>query len=76
MTAKKIKSIKQKCPVGTRIMLICMNDPIDPVPPGTLGTVDEVDDAGQIHMKWDNGRTLALVPGVDSFAIQKECPSF
>jgi hypothetical protein len=26
------------------------------------------DDAGQLHMKWDNGCTLALVPGVDSFA--------
>ena len=37
------------------------------VPPGTRGTVDHVDDAGQIHPKWDNGRTLAIVPEVDSF---------
>ena len=26
-----------------------------------------VDDAGQLHMQWDNGRTLAVVPGEDSF---------
>ena len=44
-----------------------MNDPHAPVPPGTRGTVDFVDDAGQIHMKWDNGRTLAIVPSEDSF---------
>jgi hypothetical protein len=37
------------------------------VPPGTRGTVEYVDDAGQIQMKWDNGRTLAIVPQVDKF---------
>ena len=44
-----------------------MNDPFAPVPSGMKGSVDYVDDAGQIHMKWDNGRTLAVLPGVDSF---------
>ena len=37
------------------------------VPSGTLGTVDHIDDDGQIHMNWDNGRTLALIYGVDQF---------
>ncbi len=36
-------------------------------PAGTRGTVDHVDDQAQIHMHWDNGRTLSLVPGVDNF---------
>ena len=54
-------------PEGTRLILNSMNDPYAPVPPGTRGTVDFVDDAGQIHMKWDNGRTLAIVPSEDSF---------
>ena len=36
-------------------------------PPGTRILLDHVDDAGQIHMRWDNGRTLAIIPQVDSF---------
>lgn len=59
--------MKENYPPGTRIMLLNMDDPYAPVPEGTKGTVVHVDDAAQIHMKWDNGRTLALVPGEDSF---------
>ena len=36
------------------------------MPPGLQGTVAFIDDAGQIHMHWENGRSLAIVPGVDS----------
>ena len=46
-----------------------MNDPYAPITPGTEGVVDVVDDDGQLHMKWDNGRTLALIPGEDSFTV-------
>ena len=59
--------MKQTYPPGTRIQLDHMEDPWAPVPPGTRGTVQFVDDIGQIGMKWDNGRTLSLVPGEDSF---------
>ena len=61
--------IKKQYPAGTRIKLINMDDPWHPVEPGTEGTIQFVDDIGQIHMKWDNGRTLALVPGQDEFEI-------
>ena len=44
-----------------------MNDPYAPVESGTRGTVRYVDDAGQIGVVWDNGRSLSLIPGVDSF---------
>lgn len=63
---KKLERIKEMYPAGTRIELISMEDP-QAIEPGTKGTVDFVDDAGQIHMKWDNGRTLALIPEEDSF---------
>lgn len=61
------QSTKAAYPIGTRLELISMDDPYTPVPSGTRGTVQYVDDMGQIGMKWDNGRTLSLVPGEDSF---------
>ena len=58
---------KQRYPSGTRIQLNHMNDPWSPVPCGTRGTVVCVDDIGQIHMRWDNGRSLPLNTDEDSF---------
>tara|TARA_R110000772_G_scaffold20466_5_gene56915 strand:- start:75890 stop:76144 length:255 start_codon:yes stop_codon:yes gene_type:complete len=57
---------------GDRVICIDMEGDPDPVPSGTEGTVKHVDDAGQIHMNWDNGRTLALIPGVDKYKIITE----
>ena len=54
-------------PSGTRIILNSMNDPYALVESGTRGTVRYVDDAGQLGVAWDNGRSLSLIPGVDSF---------
>lgn len=63
----KIQRTKESYPPGTRIMLLSMDDPYAPIPSGTKGTVVHVDGAAQIHMKWDNGRTLAIVPDEDNF---------
>lgn len=62
----KVKMYKESYPKGTRLELIYMEDS-QAVPSGTKGTVVCVDDMGTIHMKWDNGRTLGLIPEVDSF---------
>lgn len=69
MDRKMVEFIKEQYPPGTRIRLNSMDDPYAPIAPGTEGEVDFVDDIGQLHMKWDNGRTLALVPGEDSFSV-------
>ena len=68
---RKVEMIKKKDPVGTRIKLNYMQD-VYAVPSGMTGTVDYVDDEGQIGMSWDNGRTLSLIYGVDSFSIIDE----
>ena len=64
----KVKYIREIYPVGARVLLHYMNDS-RAVPPGTVGTIDHVDDAGTIHVNWDNGRRLGLIVGEDTFEI-------
>lgn len=73
-TQKEVEELRQLFPAGTRVCCDDMPDDPRPIPRGTMGTVVGVDDAGQIVMRWDNGRGLSLIPGVDSFhtvAVQK-----
>lgn len=53
---------------GKRIKCISMNDE-EPIESGTLGTVDLVDDMGTIHVDWDNGRRLGIVPEEDKYEL-------
>ena len=66
-TRGQVEFTRSSYPPGTRIVLSSMNDPFSTVEPGTRGTVRYVDDAGQVGVAWDNGRSLSLIPGVDSF---------
>ena len=54
---------------GKRIKLIKMTDDPRPIEPGSEGVVRLEDDMGHIHVDWDNGRTLALIPEVDEYVI-------
>ncbi len=58
---------KKMYPSGTRILLQRMGDDPRPVDDNTRGTVDRVDDMGTLHCIFDNGRTLGVIPGEDSF---------
>ena len=49
---RQAQQYKDAYPPGTRLMLLCMNDPHHPVESGTRGTVEHVDD---------------IVPGEDEF---------
>lgn len=69
MNRDKVKQLRARYPKGTRVQLVSMEDPYSPIAPGTEGEVAFIDDAGSIFMKWDNGSSLALIPGEDSFRV-------
>ncbi|EFL94287.1 DUF4314 domain-containing protein [Mobiluncus curtisii] len=48
-----------------RVRLIATTDPYTHLTPGEEGTIMVVDDAGTVHVAWDNGSTLGLIPGED-----------
>lgn len=62
----KLKEIREMYPEGTQIVLTEMAGESQ-MPYGLKGTVKFVDDAGQIHMKWENGSSLALNINEDTF---------
>lgn len=64
-----LEQLRKDYPAGTKIQLISMQDEKYPVLPGTVGEVTHIDDAGSVHVKWQNGSSLALIPEVDSFKV-------
>jgi hypothetical protein len=47
--------------IGRRVRLIVCTDPHTRLKSGAEGTVTSVDDAGTVHVKWDDGSRLGLV---------------
>lgn len=70
MTDKMIDRLRAQYPKGTKVVLTKMNGE-GQMPSGLKGRVEVVDDAGQIHVRWENGSSLALIPGVDTFSVEK-----
>ena len=70
-TKINIENIKKYYKTGQKVRLIKMYDYIAPIPPLTIGIIEYIDDIGQIHINWNNGSKLALVPNVDEFEILK-----
>ena len=62
-----LEQLRKQYPKGTKLQLISMRNEKYPILPGTVGVVTHIDDAGSIHMRWENGSSLALIPEIDSF---------
>ena len=54
--------------IGQRVRLIRMDDPYG-LEPGSEGTVAYIDDLGTLHVSWDCGSSLGLIPGEDEWEI-------
>ncbi len=72
MKVSEIEYVKNRYKEGLRIVCDYMTDDPRPIESGTKGTIICVDDMGSIHVKWDNGRTLALLYDVDRFHLIEE----
>jgi hypothetical protein len=73
MDMEWIENQPRQVEVGDRIKLVNMPDDPHPLEAGSEGTVTSVDTRMEvIGVEWDNGRTLNLVLGVDSFNILNE----
>ncbi len=53
--------------VGDRVALVDCADAYTTIEPGTRGTVRLIDSIGTVHVVWDDGSTLGLVPGWDTW---------
>jgi hypothetical protein len=57
---------------GDRVELVRLDDEFTDMEPGVQGVVQSVDALGTIHVAWDDGRMLGLIPGLDQWSILNE----
>ena len=60
---------KMEPKASDRVELVSTSDAHTELRPGDRGTVELVDDIGTVHINWDGGSRLGLVPGEDRFRI-------
>ena len=63
-----VEKVRSEYPRGTLVELKHMEgEPL--MKEGLRGTVEHVDDVGQIHVRWNNGSSLALNLDFDEFSV-------
>ena len=63
---EQVQALRERYPPGTLLQLTADMQG-ERFQAGDIGKVTSVDDAGQIHLAWLKGGSLAIIPGVDSF---------
>lgn len=60
--------------LGKRVRLLHCSDEYTSLPAGSLGTVTLVDSMGTVHVRWDSGSRLGMIPGVDNWEVIDDEP--
>lgn len=55
--------------VGDRVKLLVSTDTYTRLIVGTEGTVRFIDGMGTVHVNWDDGSSLGLIPGEDEWVV-------
>jgi hypothetical protein len=63
------KTVDPMAKVGMRVRLIQMVDDPNPIDDKLEGTIDSIDDLGTLHVNWDDGRRLGVVPEIDKYEL-------
>lgn len=71
-TAGRLEASLDRTHEGRRVRLIRCEDEFTNLKPGDEGTITFVDSVGTVHVKWDNGSRLGMVPGVDTWEFSGE----
>ena len=59
---------------GRRIRLVRCDDPHTQLKSGTKGIVTFIDGLDTVHVAWDDGSRLGLIPGVDEWELDTAVP--
>ena len=73
-----VERMREQYPPGTRVEVVSLCNEEEHLKPGMKGTVVGVDDQLALLVNWDNGSSLSLLIGQDSFRVlpdQTEMPS-
>lgn len=65
----RVEKTREQYPVGSRVELLTMADDPKPIPNGTRGVIKSVDGMATVHVIWDDGRQLGVIPGIDQFRL-------
>ena len=65
----RLNYLQKQYPIGAIIELIKLEDRFSQLKTGTYGKIEYIDDIGQIHVIWETGSKLALIPGIDTFRV-------
>ena len=61
------REMRDRYPAGTRVRLLHTDDRFTGLAPNAEGVVTFIDDLGTVHVRWDDGSRLGLVPGYDAW---------